>query len=90
MNHSKFITQNSKFAGGGNLKDWRGPDTARHDSANLETAGNPQVVSEAKDKLVHDGRWNGQLCFTIQRLFTQLKGRGTIDNSSSRTFNNLN
>ena len=126
MNHSKFITQNSKFAGGINLKDWRGPDTAMRGSANLKPEGTPKVVSEARNKLVHDGRWNGydtpptgpasagstntkgeaipqvvseakdnmialpgQLFHTIERLFTQLKGRGMIDNSSSRTFNRL-
>lgn len=42
-----------------NLKDWRAADTAMRDSANLETTANPQVVSEAKDNLVHDGRWKG-------------------------------
>ena len=42
-----------------NLKDWRGPDTAMRGSANLNPEGTPQVTSEARNKLVHDSRWNG-------------------------------
>ena len=42
-----------------NLKDWRGPDTAMRGSANLQPEGTPQVTSEARNKVVHDGRWNG-------------------------------
>lgn len=49
------LTANPPF----NLKDWRGPDTAIRGSANLKPEGTPQVTSEARNKLVHDGRWNG-------------------------------
>jgi type I restriction enzyme M protein len=50
-----YIMANPPF----NLKDWRGPDTAMRGSVNLKAVGTPQVTSEARNKLVHDGRWNG-------------------------------
>ena len=41
-----------------NQMGWRAADPAMRDNANLDSAGNPQVTSEAKNNLVHDGRCN--------------------------------
>jgi hypothetical protein len=59
MRNSPFKLHSSPFAAAVCLKDWRAADTAMRDSANLKPAGTPQVTSEAKNNLVHDGRWNG-------------------------------